>query len=447
MTRIWLMTLLLLCTFCMGMENAKDKEWQLNPYLASAESLWAITPEVLLKDQLFKWNSAKQDELRYSANESKVMLKLWACDVDECMVSFKDKKAIAITVLFFSRGDSGKIDREVFFDVIDNARNELESRWGKPQPQEVKRLGGDKKMNILQWKNKTDNVQLIWSYNGKSSSRKDSSFVGEYVKLSISNNNEPPIAKKTTVAPGGRLDFRENVAKNKGDVLIENIPMVDQGRKGYCVVATAERVLRYYGQDVDQHVLAQASDTSNEGTQLKKMQDAMDRLDKKFHFRHRSLYLQKPANNNILKKVYDAYNDIAKKKNKPRYSFEEFTRILMEAEAAENAEMKLDYEVFMEVKKKIKRTEYRRFVGDIENYVNQGIPCIWSVMLGLVKEEGLPQLSGGHQRLIIGYNKDKNLIYYSDSWGSGHEKKSMSLDEAWTITLALDVYIPTAEKR
>ena len=38
--------------------------------------------------------------------------------------------------------------------------------------------------------------------------------------------------------------------------------MVDQGQKGYCVPATVERVLRYYGiNDLNMHQLAEAGKT------------------------------------------------------------------------------------------------------------------------------------------------------------------------------------------
>lgn len=42
--------------------------------------------------------------------------------------------------------------------------------------------------------------------------------------------------------------------------------MVDQGQKGYCVVATAARIFAYYGMDyVDQHELASLANTSADG--------------------------------------------------------------------------------------------------------------------------------------------------------------------------------------
>ena len=45
-------------------------------------------------------------------------------------------------------------------------------------------------------------------------------------------------------------------------------------------------------------------------------------------------------------------------------------------------------------------------------------------------------------RLIIGYNLEDGQVYYTDSWGPGHEKKKMSMKEAFTSTYALMVIEP-----
>lgn len=59
---------------------------------------------------------------------------------------------------------------------------------------------------------------------------------------------------------------RSNVVANDfGDVLIQNIPMVDQGPKGYCVPATIERCLRYMGIRADMYTLANACNTGLSG--------------------------------------------------------------------------------------------------------------------------------------------------------------------------------------
>jgi len=51
-------------------------------------------------------------------------------------------------------------------------------------------------------------------------------------------------------------------------------------------------------------------------------------------------------------------------------------------------------------------------------------------------------MSGGHMRIILGYDPKARLIYYSDSWGPGHEMKKMSLEEAWAVTMGLFIVEP-----
>ena len=55
---------------------------------------------------------------------------------------------------------------------------------------------------------------------------------------------------------------RTNVEKRgNGDVVIRNIPIVDQGPKGYCVPATFERCMRYMEVPADMYLFAMAGST------------------------------------------------------------------------------------------------------------------------------------------------------------------------------------------
>jgi hypothetical protein len=78
----------------------------------------------------------------------------------------------------------------------------------------------------------------------------------------------------------------------------------------------------------------------------------------------------------------------------------------------------------------------------VQSHVDDGVPLLWSVMLGIVPEQKAPQGFGGHMRLIIGYNSKSSEILYSDSWGPGHELKRMPAVDAWTITTGLNTIEP-----
>ena len=57
----------------------------------------------------------------------------------------------------------------------------------------------------------------------------------------------------------------------------------------------------------------------------------------------------------------------------------------------------------------------KRKIGLIHETLEQGIPIIW----------GVP----GHMRLLIGYHPENAEMVYTDSWGAGHEFKTMTIND------------------
>ena len=70
----------------------------------------------------------------------------------------------------------------------------------------------------------------------------------------------------------------------------------------------------------------------------------------------------------------------------------------------------------------------KRFIPKVKQFIDKGVPLVWMIP--------------GHIRILIGYNEAPGEIVYSDSWGKGHEKKTMSLAEAFMMTQALIVVRP-----
>src|SRR5207253_6911303 len=101
----------------------------------------------------------------------------------------------------------------------------------------------------------------------------------------------------------------------------------------------------------------------------------------------------------------------------------------------------MDTDVLREARTK-NESELNKFQREVQAHVDQGIPLLWSAMLGKVSEPGIPQNAGGHMRLIIGYNTKSSEILYSDSWGPGHELKRMPAADAWTITTGVNTIEP-----
>jgi len=87
---------------------------------------------------------------------------------------------------------------------------------------------------------------------------------GEFVSLAIEHSEVADRrGKQEKVADMHIRRIHEaNVERrDNGDVVIRNIPMVDQGPKGYCVPATFERCMRYMEIPADMYLLAMSGST------------------------------------------------------------------------------------------------------------------------------------------------------------------------------------------
>jgi hypothetical protein len=96
-----------------------------------------------------------------------------------------------------------------------------------------------------------------WDWNGHSFLL--SNQEGEYVSLAVVPTATANTGGRSTMTRDAEVRQRltGNVKKSvNGDVYLTEIPMVDQGPKGYCVPATFERVMRTMGLEADMYLLA-----------------------------------------------------------------------------------------------------------------------------------------------------------------------------------------------
>jgi hypothetical protein len=198
-------------------------------------------------------------------------------------------------------------------------------------------------------------------------------------------------------------------------------------------VASIARVASYYKLDVDQHEVAQLANTSQQGTSPEAMESAFKTIISKLHIRTTQHY-------EFTQRQFDAdvraYNQLAKKQNKQEFKAPKGYVLIPEA-----VWMLMDPEIFAAVKGE--QSGCRRYMTKIEEYIGQGIPLCWCLRLGMFPEKGIPQASGGHMRLIIGYNSQTQEIIYTDSWGKGHEYKKMALAQAYACSISLYTMSPT----
>jgi hypothetical protein len=129
----------------------------------------------------------------------------------------------------------------------------LSSVLGEPQTQ---RFGEGKSRRTIK----------RWDWNGHSLLL--SSEENEYVSLLVVPLDFAEAGGRTAQMKGDLLKKRlagSVVHDPNGDVYLSQIPMVDQGPKGYCVPATFERAMRTMGIETDMYLLAMLGGTAAGG--------------------------------------------------------------------------------------------------------------------------------------------------------------------------------------
>jgi hypothetical protein len=403
----------------------------------------------------YEWTSKTQDSARVAMDSrmirraassssstsqdstmgSEARLTLFGLPIVESVAHFDEGKLKEVTVVYYSRGDVGDLPKDKYTVFLYAARDALTKAANVPFTVRGKDATNAVKADGFLWQTPATRYLLEYSFT-KGLKPQDPPFRAEFIRLSAA----PPTKTVSLLASATNTDRAKfsglmHVKRDatSGDVWLGDVPMVDQGQKGYCVVATAERVMRYYGSKVDENELAQVANTRTEGgTSTDSMLEGLKKLGARLKVRVREV--EHWDVHEFLKLMAD-YNREAKHE----HASELRDPGHMIDVGAVYAEM--DANILRETRTKNK-SEINRFQREVQRRVDDGVPLLWTVMLGKVPEKGIPQNAGGHMRLIIGYNLPKNEILYSDSWGAGHELKRMSTEDAWTMTTGAMVIEP-----
>lgn len=401
-------------------------------------ALWDLTPVDINKigqgKKIFDWTDSTKNCLSYQAK----LTPLFFADIslNELRVFFEKGKAVKFEGNLYNRADNGDLDREIFLNRLQQLGNIFKKFSGVEGSQKTSSLIGGSKIFSRYWQNDRFRLTLRWSFSGGTNR---STFQSEFISFQVSPKGDSNSMEVTKNVSG---DLKSRVInKDNGDCLLE-VPMVDQGGKSYCVVAATERVLKYYGSEVDQYMLAQLAKASPlGGTNMDEMMKVMRKAGAKLRFRFKELYLYKDMMSaSGVKRMIGDYNRVAAKEKKSKLSSDpahwnyNFALMLKS----------IDPEVFKAMRAKDR--EFKQFQLEVKDNITKGMPILWGVMLGIVKEKDLPQVMGGHMRLIVGFNdKDKQIIY-SDSWGKDHAFKKMSWEDAWGMTLMTVICYPRSGK-
>jgi hypothetical protein len=319
----------------------------------------------------------------------------------------KNGKPTYISIIFANAGDfqeKGLDPQASLEDRMEKTREDLGDAVKKDAATITNTLTpllGDP--TITEYGNSSTNRDEVHRWDWKDVAILLNSHNGEYTSVKIVSSEVAD--RHGTVDVTDRDEMRDLLAKrvvkrNNGDVIISQLPMVDQGPKGYCVPATWERYLRYMDLPADLYVLAIMGNTGlGGGTNIAAMQEGVEGYVSAYHRRI---------------ETYDAPLDVV---HVAKY-IDQGLPLMWTCWVDESVELRTNQE-----------TQDRKTVTDWTAFANS----LHSADKSLDDFQAANgTFSNGHERMIIGYNAATNEIAISDSWGE-------RFAERW-------MYAPTASK-
>ena len=239
-----------------------------------------------------------------------------------------------------------------------------------------------------------------WDWNGHAFllAEENNEYVSLQVEPTASADERGKVKRASDSAVRERI--RANVERRpNGDVVVGDIPMVDQGPKGYCVPATFERCMRHVDVPADMYLLAMVGESDlGGGTGVDDLVSAVQRdvrrkgrSVKSFTSRVKATSLARYLDDGIpiiwSMNSSDAFNEIANR-----------------------------------------RTRERKFIKDWEAWAKQ-VRKEQRKARDLSKDD-----SNSHVAIIIGYNKETGEIAFSDSWGNAYRERWVGEKEAQEVS-------------
>ena len=385
-------------------------ELDLDP-LMDAPKCWELTPDAFeakfnaVRPGMFRWLTSDKSRAILSRtlySDATIGLSVLgkSVPVEEAVVDFAGGKLNLVSFSVFNRGDAQDITLEEFKRRHQEIGKALGAKLGvKPF---VRSAGTGLLTEGYGWESPAGMAVLECNVGATAGKER------EFLRLRLARKDAPGALAASMRARGAaavRLgDLPGNLTRDaKGNVFIGNMPMADQGSKGYCLPASIQRVFEYFGMGTDMHQIAEVAGSDPKvGTSSLAMAKELDKID--YHFKTRLVILGLGDTGRIT--------EVEVKKG--------------------------EYYVG-------KPIDEKKFLKDIRSFIDDGIPVLWALKVGVYPEEPemKMQTTGYHMRLIIGYNEKDGRLVFTDSWGAGHEFKTIKSEHAFAVTNGIFVLKPT----
>lgn len=227
-----------------------------------------------------------------------------------------------------------------------------------------------------------------------------------------------------------------------GDVYIDGIPMVNQGKKAYCAAAAAARVLQGYGIEVTmEDMVALVGTDEVGGSDVGAWEKAMRQVAGEHGLRLKTI-MELTESSLPFSQLLHNYNNIAEIMHCDQLDVADYMQPGLEDRKAfwEDREYKVQRNVMLADDRKS-----AAFDENVIGCIEESDPIFWRVTTGDISEQRVDSSENtvryyereSHMRLIVGYNEARGEVIYSDSWGEGHAHKRMDAQDALSITTGM----------
>lgn len=317
-----------------------------------------------------------------------------------------EDRPTGLSLVYANKGDlfGAKGSGEMHFDK-DEVPKEAKEMLNKAMKADVevitaalkKGLGEPKKMRFGEGAARETVDRWDWRGHAILLKEKEGEYVGLEIVTSAFADAGGTVDK--TAEPVIRERVKSNIQMREGgDVVIGDLPMVDQGPKGYCAPATVERAMRHLGLQADMYVLAMTGNTGfGGGTSMYALFDGIGQ------------YIRRKG------RSFDSWQGEMKVKELAKYIDRGVPVIWgLSSTDAFNATAN-------------ERTQARKSVTNWAEWKTKVETAASASLLA-------PDSESAHVVLIIGYNKETNEIAFSDSWGERYMERWISVPEAEKVS-------------
>lgn len=300
-----------------------------------------------------------------------------------CLYSRANQPAL-ITILYANKGDFASDPNQLKRQIQNDAEEITTQMNGLLQEPIRDSIGKGKGF-----------YQRVWRWNWQNTAfllaEEPEDYLALYIMPTALADQKGQFSKRSINEIRQRL--LNNVEKREnGDIILQNLPMVDQGPKGYCVPATFERYLRYLDIPADMYLIAMNAETSaGGGTSMNSFLEGIRSYARRFNISMKTI--KKKVGISELARYIDRGVPIAW----THFSSTPFNKIAKQQTAT--------------------RANSQNWEEESSSFFKQ------------VKDATMPK-DGPHIALIHGYNRQTKEIAFTDSWGPRFQERWIFADLA-----------------